>query len=188
MIYLELFLVFFKIGLFTFGGGYSAIPLITDEILSRNWLSQEKLITYIGIGEATPGPFAVNIATFIGAEQAGFFGSIVSTLGFVTPSILIIIMVAILLERFLKNYHVRSTLTYMKPVMVALIFASAIGIFINALNINFSINSEINLKTLSIILLLLLIMKIYKVTQKKKLHPIIIICISAVLGILVYMV
>ena len=94
MIYLELFLTFLKIGAFTFGGGYAMLPLIQDEVESHGWLSATELVDFIAVSESTPGPFAVNISTFVGMRTAGFFGAFCSTFGVVLPSFLIILIVA----------------------------------------------------------------------------------------------
>ena len=94
MILLHLFLTFFKIGLFTIGGGYAMIPLIQEEVLQNHWLSFTDLIDFIAVSESTPGPFAVNIATYIGAETVGILGAVCATAGVVLPSFLIILLVA----------------------------------------------------------------------------------------------
>ena len=86
MIYFELFYVFFLIGLFTFGGGYAMIPMIQTEIVGRGWINDSTLTNFIAISEATPGPFAINIATFVGSHTGGIFGSICATLGVILPS------------------------------------------------------------------------------------------------------
>ena len=90
LLILKLFLVFFKIGLFTFGGGYAMIPLIKSEVVTRGWLLEEEVISFIAISESTPGPFALNMATFIGTSQAGILGALTVTLGVVLPSFIII--------------------------------------------------------------------------------------------------
>ena len=94
MIVLYLFLTFFKIGLFTIGGGYAMIPMIQQDILSHGWVSQSDLIDFIAISESTPGPFAINIATFVGMSKAGLIGAVSATLGVVLPSFLIILIIA----------------------------------------------------------------------------------------------
>ena len=86
MIYLELFYIFLKIGAFTFGGGYAMLPLIQDEVIAHNWIDSQSLIDFIAVSESTPGPFAVNIATYVGAEVGGIFGSFCATLGVILPS------------------------------------------------------------------------------------------------------
>ena len=100
---LTLFWTFFKIGLFTFGGGYAMIPLIQQEVTSHNWLSEDALLNFIGISEATPGPFAINIATFVGSSQYGFWGAVCATLGVVLPSFIIILLIASIFTKFEQN-------------------------------------------------------------------------------------
>ena len=93
MIYLELFWIFFRIGLFTIGGGYAMIPMITQEIVDeKGWLTDTQLLNYIGISESTPGPFAINIATFVGTSQGGVLGGVVATFSVVLPSLIIILI------------------------------------------------------------------------------------------------
>mgnify|MGYP001855516110 FL=1 len=102
MEYLTLFWVFFKIGLVSFGGGYGMIPMIQDEVIGRGWLTQEQLLNFIGISESTPGPLAVNIATFIGSSRAGILGALCATVGVVLPSFVIILLIAAFFKNFLK--------------------------------------------------------------------------------------
>ena len=102
MIYLKLFLTFLKIGAFTFGGGYAMIPLIRDECLKSGWLTEDELLNFIAISESTPGPIAINMATFVGSSQAGFWGSFLATLGVVLPSFVIILLIASLVKNLLK--------------------------------------------------------------------------------------
>ena len=110
-ILLELFLVFFKIGLFSFGGGLGMIPLIIDEVTIRNWMAEPEVINFLGIAESTPGPIAVNIATLIGVEQAGILGGAVATLGVVLPSFIIILLIASVLTNLVKNCSINKTLS-----------------------------------------------------------------------------
>ena len=95
MICLDLFLGFLKVGCFAFGGAYGAIPLVRDVVLSRGWLNDETLTQMIAVSESTPGPIMVNMATYIGSDQAGFFGSLVATVGVVLPAYLIILLIVI---------------------------------------------------------------------------------------------
>ena len=106
MIYLDLFLGFLKVGCFAFGGAYGAIPLIWDVVLSYGWLNDEMLTYMIAVSESTPGPIMVNLATYIGSSQAGFFGAVIATLAVVLPSFLIILLVTALLKTALKNRYV----------------------------------------------------------------------------------
>ena len=104
LILVELFVAFFLIGLFTFGGGYAMIPMIQETVLEKGWMeSIDQIYEFIGIAEATPGPFAVNIATFIGYQQFGILGSAFATVGVITPSFIIILIIAWLGDRFLKT-------------------------------------------------------------------------------------
>lgn len=111
MIYLDLFWTFFKIGLFTIGGGQAMIPMIMTNVVAKGWLEQTALIDFIAISESTPGPFAVNIATYTGIETAGIFGAICATLGVVLPSVIIITIVAKLLSNFMKRKAVGEVFT-----------------------------------------------------------------------------
>ena len=97
-IYLLLFLEFFKIGLFTFGGGYAMIPLVKEVVLEYGWLTESEFYNFIGICESTPGPIAINMATYIGARQGDLLGSICATVGVILPSFIIIILIAALLK------------------------------------------------------------------------------------------
>ena len=185
MIYLELFLEFFKIGLFTFGGGYAMIPLLRETVLNHSWLSEEMFYDFIGVCEATPGPIAVNMATYVGATQAGFLGSIIATLGVVIPSFIIIVLIASILKRFIKNKYVIGFLDGVKPVILGLILSSgfilamkAIG-YVNLNTFNFSLEGII------IISILAIIMIVHKYILKKKFNTILFIFISAGVGILI---
>ena len=102
MIYLTLFLTFLEIGAVSFGGGYGMIPVIRDAVLSRGFLTEEQLMNFIAVAESTPGPIAVNLATFIGASQGGLLGAFLATLGVVLPAFLIILIVASVLKNLMK--------------------------------------------------------------------------------------
>lgn len=104
MIYLELFWIFFRIGLFTIGGGYAMIPMITQEIVDeKGWLTDTQLLNYIGISESTPGPFAINIATFVGTSQGGVLGGVVATFSVVLPSLIIILILRLSTRKSAKT-------------------------------------------------------------------------------------
>ena len=94
MIYLELFLTFLKIGAFTFGGGYAMLPLIQDAVLQNKWSTQEEIIDFIAVSESTPGPFAINMATYVGSQTGGVLGAVCATLGVVLPSFIVILIIA----------------------------------------------------------------------------------------------
>ena len=182
MIYLKLFWTFFKIGLFTIGGGYAMIPMIQQEVVSQGWATMDELVNFIAIAESTPGAFAVNVATFSGFNGAGVLGAVVATLGLVTPSIIIIIIVAKLFTSFSKNKHVQNILKGVRPVVVGLILSVAISLLLTNLFPNGYDNLEIwNYQPL-IIIPICLFLKL----KFKKLSPIFIILIAAGLGMLLF--
>ena len=121
MIFFELFYIFFYIGLFTFGGGYAMISLIQEEVIKHSWLSEEALLDFIAISESTPGPFAINIATFVGSQVGGILGAVCATLGVVLPSFIIILLVAMIMKKALKNRFVQGGLNGVRPVVISLI-------------------------------------------------------------------
>ena len=102
-ILLDLFLTLFKIGLFTFGGGYAMLPFFQAETLAKGWVSEAEIINFIAVSESTPGPFAINMSTYIGIEKAGLLGAACATLGVVLPSFIIILIVARIFEKFNKK-------------------------------------------------------------------------------------
>lgn len=128
MIYLELFWSFFKTGLFTFGGGYAMLSLIQSEVLSHGWLSAEEIVNFIAVSESTPGPFAVNIATYVGRVTAGIAGALCATLGVVLPSFLVILIVARFYERFRKSKLVEGAMTGLRPTVIGLIAAALLSL------------------------------------------------------------
>lgn len=190
MIYFQLFYTFFLIGLFTFGGGYAMIPMIEDQIVGKGWMTDTQLSDFIAISESTPGPFAINISTFVGSQTAGILGAVCSTLGVVLPSLIIIILVAIILSKFLKNRFVQGALNGVKPVILALITATAIIFFTKmalfAGNPIFSQTVVFNKTGVGLLLILSTFVFIYKIREKKSLNPILLLLLSAVLGIVLF--
>ena len=119
---LELYLIFFKIGVVTFGGGLAMLPIIEKElVIKRGWVTKDKLLDYFAIGQATPGIIAVNVATFLGYSREGILGSLVATLGVVTPSIIIISIIAKFLSGFSENVTVKKALAGINVVVAALL-------------------------------------------------------------------
>ena len=108
MIILTLFLTFFEIGLFTFGGGYAMISLVREKVLEFGWMSEDELLNMLAVSESTPGPIAVNMATFVGSTQGGILGSIAATLGVVLPSFIIILIISAFIRNFLKYRGVQG--------------------------------------------------------------------------------
>jgi len=182
MIYLELFLAFLKVGMFSFGGAYGAIPLIRDVVLSHGWMNEEYLTYMIAVSESTPGPIMVNMATYIGSMQAGLLGSAVATFGVVLPSFCVILLVTVILKNLTDNKYFKAVLQGLKPCIIGIILATGLHLIVtNCLVIKEKL--EVDVKAFSIMLILLGIMFGYKKIKKVKLSPIMLIVISAIVGI-----
>ena len=123
-----LFWTFFKIGLFTFGGGYAMLPLIQEQVLAHGWATEAEIINYVAVSESTPGPFAINMATYVGMETGGFLGALCATLGVVLPSFIVILIVARVYAAFRTNRIVQGCMSGLKPAVIGLIAAAAISI------------------------------------------------------------
>lgn len=193
MIFLELFLAFFKIGLFTFGGGYAMLPLIQAEVVDKGWMLQQEIINFIAVSESTPGPFAINCATYVGSQMGrslgglnnevlgAILGSALATLGVVLPSFIIILLVARVFEKFKTNRIVLGCMAGLKPAVIGLIGSAVVSIagsvfFPNGIG-------EFTLGTAFICSAV--IYAIMQILTLKKVHPIVVIVLSAVLGIAV---
>ena len=186
MIYLQLFYEFFIIGLFTFGGGYAMIPLIQDATVNNGWLTIEEFYNFIGICESTPGPIAVNMATYIGSTQGGILGSLCATLGVVLPSFIIILLIAAILNKLTSNKYFKNFIKGVRPVIVSLILFAGIKLLLNCIGINIqTLNVSINFISIIIFALILGIYLLVTKVFKKKLSAIYIIMISSVLGIII---
>ncbi len=192
MIFLELFWTFFKIGLFTFGGGYAMLPLIQEQVIAHGWLSEEAIVNFIAVSESTPGPFAINIATYVGsqvgsAEYGGLrftvLGSACATLGVVLPSFIVILLVAKFYQQFKNSNAVKGLMTGLKPAAIGLIASAvvsmALTVFIPS-GFSFSMFKGIEFYISAAIFALCTFLVFFK---RKKIPPVLIICIAAVLGI-----
>ena len=180
MILLELFITFLKIGAFTFGGGYAMLPLIEEEVIRHNWMSLTELVDFIAVSEGTPGPFAINVATYIGTTVGGLPGALCATIGVVIPSFVIILLVAQVISKFKKSALVSGIMSGLKPAVVGLIATSLLSVSTTALfPEGFSYSYLTSLPFIGSIIILALCLFL----SFKKIHPIIIIIISAVLGI-----
>ncbi len=189
MIYLELFYTFFLIGLFTIGGGAAMLPLIQQMVLEKGWLSEEMLINVIGISESTPGPIAVNVATYIGSSQGGFLGALLATLGVVLPSFIIILIIVKYVKKFLEYKSVEGVFKGIKPVVIGLIIS--VGLYfvlkVSVTQIVWSdFSAYLDFRAIYIMFSLLVFNLISKGIKGKILPPILQICLSAALGMLVY--
>ncbi len=127
-IYLEMFLVFFKIGLFTIGGGYAMIPVIKKEIVDKkNWLSEKEFLDGLAVAQSSPGAMAINVSIFVGSKIKGKRGMAVATIGSVLPSFIIILIVAIFMSKVEDNIYVIKIFKAVKPVVIGLILSAAIS-------------------------------------------------------------
>lgn len=189
MILLELFLTSFKIGLFTIGGGAAIIPIIQQEVVSKGWLDEGLVSTYVGISESTPGPIAINMSTFVGSSQGGFLGALCSTLGMVLPSFIIILIIAKFFSKFAQNTKVKTILASIRPFVVGMILSAGIYIALSAIGVNSPEvlkSFDLSSKLLAVILTALLaaLMFVYKKVFKKPIPVIPFIASAAALGII----
>ena len=188
MTYLKLFLTFLQIGAFSFGGGYGMISLIREKVLTYGWLTEEELLNMIAVAESTPGPIAVNMATFVGSAQGGFLGALLATLGVVLPSLIIILIIAALIRNLLKYSGVKAFLGGIRPCIVGLILATAITMFMGtAIGFrNIGDPFSVDFRSIMIFAVLIGISIAAKLGFKKKASPILMILLSAGLGMLFY--
>lgn len=184
MIYLELFLAFLEVGMFSFGGAYGAIPLIRDVVLSHGWLTDESLTYMIAVSESTPGPIMVNLATYVGNTQAGMLGAAVATFGVVLPSFCCILLITAVLKNLTKNKYFQAVLAGLKPCVIGIILATGSYMIVTNCIIMGS-EISVDLQAILILTILLVIMFAYQKLMKKKLSPIMLIMVSALVGIAV---
>ena len=178
MICLELFVTFFKIGLFTIGGGYAMLPLIQADVQAHGWMTAEELVNFIAVSESTPGPFAVNVSTYVGAELAGLPGAFCATLGVVLPSFLIILLVARFYAAFRASAAVSGAMSGLRPAVIGMIGAAAVSVGQTV----FAPDGVQALAGYPLACSLAIFVLMAFLTHRK-LHPIAIILLSALLGI-----
>ena len=186
---LELFAVFFKIGLFTFGGGYAMLPLIQQEALSRGWLDAETLYRFIGVCESTPGPIAVNMATFVGSTQAGLPGALCATLGVVLPALLVMLLIAAAMKDFGNNGIVRGAMSGIRPVVAGMILAAGLWTVLRCLLLDVRdgrLAFSPDPRQIGIVLALCGATLLWRRGLKRPFSPILLILFSALCGIVVY--
>lgn len=188
MLYLKLFLTFLEIGAVSFGGGYGMISLIHEKVISYGWLSESEFLSFIAVSESTPGPLAVNMGTFIGSSQGGMGGALAATAGVVLPSFIVIIIIAALINNLLKFAGVRAFLSGVRPCITALIIGTAITMFLSYFIGFDNIGSSISFDWRASVILALLVglNLLLKLRFHKKLSPIVMILISAALGVILY--
>ena len=188
MIYLRLFLSFLLIGAVSFGGGYGMISLVRETVLRNGWLTESAFLSFIAVSESTPGPLAVNMATFIGASQGGLAGSLLATLGVVLPSFFIILLIAAVLKNLLQYPAVSAFLTGVRPCVVALILSTALTMALDALLgvTAFDGGFSPDLRAVTVFLLLTAVHFVFKRFRKKAPSPLAMIGLSACLGMLLW--
>lgn len=182
MIYWDLFLGFLKVGCFTFGGAYGAIPLIRDVVLSYGWLTDEQVTYMVAVSESTPGPIMVNMATFVGSSQAGLLGSVLATLAVVLPSFVIILLITSLLRTSVKNPYVQAVLRGLKPCVIGIVLSTGIYMTVKPC----FLSGGADLRSIVIAVILAAAMGLCPKLLKKKLSPIGLILCAALLGILIF--
>lgn len=187
MIYLRLFIEFFKTGLFAVGGGMATLPFLYAMSDSTGWFSHEMLADMIAVSESTPGPIGVNMATYVGFETAGIPGALVATLGLVTPSVIVVLLIAKALAAFRSNRYVDAAFYGLRPCSVGLIAAAGLLVVKVALldtelfAATGAIADLVNFKALALAALLIVLTRFVKKT--KGLHPVVFIALSAAVGI-----
>ncbi len=198
---LDLFLSFLKIGLFTIGGGYAMIPLISDTAIGKGWITEELLIDFIAIAESTPGPFAVNVATFIGLDVGGALGVFSAVMGLLLPSICIMLTIYYLSKKMLSNVHVQDAFRMIRPTVTALIVAAFLSVLYATVAVEGE-GGETSFNWFGLVWFAVCFFLTFKpkvnsekypkltpyltVMNKIKLHPILLIILSAGVGILFY--
>ena len=182
MIYLELFLGFLYVGCFAFGGAYGAIPLIRDVVLNYGWLTEEELTYMIAVSESTPGPIMINLATYVGSTQAGILGSLLATTAVVIPSFVIMLLITAVLKHAVKHPAVQAVLQGMKPCIVGIILATGLYMMVS----HCFVGKGIDLRALMITGVLAIILYVLPKFKIKKPSPILLIILSACIGVVVY--
>lgn len=187
MLLLRLYWEFFKTGLFAVGGGLATLPFLSNIADKTGWFTQEELANMIAVSESTPGPIGVNMATYVGFTTAGVPGAVISTLGLITPSIIVILLIARLLKHFQDNPYVNAVFRCLRPVSLGLIAASGGTVIYNTLFRSLpeaSFLSRIDWK--AVLLTAVLLLLTHGISKTKNYHPIVWIAFSAVVGMLFF--
>ena len=190
MTILRLWWEFFKIGLFSVGGGMATLPFLYDISDRTGWFTYDMIADMLAVSESTPGPIGINMATYTGYVTAGIPGSVTATIGVITPGIIIVLLIVAVLDRFRKNKYVEGAFYGLRPASTGLIAAAGIIVIqIALLNLDFykasgNIADILNYKAIILAAVLLVLTRWFKPT--KKLHPIIFIVVSAAVGILIF--
>ena len=185
MIYLELFIGFLTVGLFSFGGAYGAIPLIRDVVLYYGWLDEEVMMDMIAVSESTPGPSTVNLATYVGSTKGGVLGGVIATIAVVLPAFFLILLIMIVLKKLLENKYVRAVLGGLMPCIIGIIGATGVYmVLISSIYTLFDAERDIAAPILAAVLALIYFGS--RKVLKHKVSPIMLIAIAACMGVAVY--
>ena len=186
MILLKLWWEFFKIGMFSVGGGMATLPFLYDMSDRTGWFTYNQIADMLAVSESTPGPIGINMATYTGFTTAGFWGSLAATLGIITPGIIIVLLIVAVLEKFRKNKYVEAAFYGLRPASTGLIAAAGILVVeIALLNMDAAkFLDYFNFKAIILAAALLVLTRWVKPT--KKLHPIVFIAFSAIVGVLIF--
>lgn len=184
MIYKKLYIVFFKIGLFAVGGGLATLPFLREVADKYGWITLQELVDMIAISESTPGPIGINMATYVGYKNANILGGIITTLGLITPSIIIIILIAYYYNKFNDKPVVKAGFYGIRPAVAGLIGAAGFEVAkISLFNINKYLGTHKIIDLLDIKAILLFIVVFYLLNKYKK-HPILYLVGAAIIGII----
>ena len=179
---IQLFIEFFKTGLFAVGGGLATLPFLQDMAARTHWFTTAQLADMVAVSESTPGPIGVNMATYVGFTVGGIPGAAVATLGLITPSLIIILIIAAFLQAFRDNRYVNAAFYGLRPASTAMVAAAGIGVavltFYRAAGAGLAV---VDWKALALAAVILVLTRWVKAT--KKLHPIVFILASAVVGV-----
>jgi len=181
MIYLQLFWEFFKTGLFAVGGGLATLPFLYDMAARTGWFTASQLADMLAVSESTPGPIGVNMATYVGFTSAGPLGAVVATIGLVTPSVIVILIVAAFLKAFRDNRWVNAAFYGLRPASTAMVAAAGVSVVVLTFW-NAELEGLARLNWKAVVLAAVLLVLTRWVEPTKKLHPIVFILASAVVG------
>lgn len=183
MIFLQLFYEFFKTGLFAVGGGLATLPFLEDISQRTGWFTSAQLADMLAISESTPGPIGVNMATYVGFETAGILGSLCATVGLVMPSVIIIVLVSKVLEKFRTNTYVEAAFYGLRPASVAMVASAGIGVAMTTL-LNLTASGFAVLRWRELVLAAVILVLTNFVPKVKKFHPIVFIALAAAVGVI----
>lgn len=183
MIFLQLFYEFFKTGLFAVGGGLATLPFLEDISQRTGWFTSAQLADMLAISESTPGPIGVNMATYVGFETAGILGSLCATVGLVMPSVILIVLVSKVLEKFRSNTYVEAAFYGLRPASVAMVASAGIGVAMTTL-LNLTASGFAVLRWRELVLAAVILVLTNFVPKVKKFHPIVFIALAAAVGII----